>query len=80
MTPGEWDAHERTLCERCRYDRGGRGACKIKQAMHANPSDMWAANLFRRLGRCSQWAERPEASNKGKSKSKSRNKNERGRG
>lgn len=28
--------------------------------MHNNPQDEWAQNIFRQLGRCSQFAEKPQ--------------------
>ena len=59
MTQSEWDRHERNYCSKCRYDRSGRGACPIKARLHANPSDELASKPLRRLGRCSQYAEKP---------------------
>lgn len=60
MNSKQWDSHETAYCSRCR----GSKKCVIKQIMHNNPQDEWAQNIFRRLGRCSQFAEKPQKQTK----------------
>jgi len=42
MNQAQWDAHERTYCERCEHNRKGRNACPVKAVLHNRPNDTQA--------------------------------------
>lgn len=73
MNQAQWDAHERTYCERCEHNRKGRYACPVKAILHNKPNDPQALKVTRRLGFCSQFSVKSEPESK-KSKRQTRKK------
>ncbi len=60
MNQAQWDAHERTYCERCEHNRKGMNACPVKAMLHNKPNDQQALKVTRRLGFCSQFSPKHE--------------------
>ncbi len=58
MTPEQWDAHKRNVCDGCRFNSLGR--CPVMAIMQEDPNDN-ACSVFFRQGTCNQYQQNRQA-------------------